>query len=142
MKVQAQTVIVVAAVAAVALLVYKGTQAAGEALDTLTGAGATLVDAINPVNDKNVFYVGAGAIVDKMAGDGSDRPLGVRLWEWLNPGAMEAEKRALDPIAGIAPSNGRPVFDPWVSGPGGAAFGLLPPKRERAAIGGGSRGFY
>lgn len=41
-------------------------------------------EAINPLNDKNIFYTGASGIGDIIAGDGEQKPLGTRLYEWMH----------------------------------------------------------
>lgn len=83
-------VAVVAASAAVLGVLYVVTRGAGAAVD----AAKSAANAINPLNNENVFYGAASAIGDKL-GDGPNRPLGVRLFEWLNPSAVAAENAAL-----------------------------------------------
>ncbi len=75
----------------------------------------SVLDSINPTSDQNVFYQGANSVVKTITGE-ADKTLGVWLWEIFNRDAVNAENAALQ--------NRPPVVG------------------DRAAIGGGSRGFY
>jgi hypothetical protein len=49
-------------------------------------------DKVNPTSDKNIAYEAVNAIGD-IVEDGNkdgDFSLGVKIWEWLNPGKVEA----------------------------------------------------
>lgn len=50
------------------------------AVDTIKSAG----EAINPVSEQNIFYRGAGAIVDGVSSDGQKKPLGIRIYDWIH----------------------------------------------------------
>lgn len=67
---------------------------------------ASVGEAINPVSDQNIAYKAVNAVTGAITGD-SSTPVGVKLWEWFNPGAVAAENAvtASDPIAGIVLAN-------------------------------------
>lgn len=75
-------------------------------------------DAINPLSQTNIFYKAASEVATKITGD--DRPLGVQLWEWLNPSAVELEQRAIYGVpAPPAPVISDAVFQAWYAATGG-----------------------
>lgn len=54
-------------------------------------AGNVVIDAVertgvalNPLSNENIFYRGVGAIVDSVSSDGEKKPLGSRIYDWLN----------------------------------------------------------
>lgn len=52
--------------------------------------------AFNPTSSENLAYQGANSIGAAIAGERpEDFSLGARIWEWLNPSAVEAERRAV-----------------------------------------------
>jgi hypothetical protein len=55
--------------------------------------------AVNPLNQDNVFHVGVNAAGAAVTGD-RDFSLGSRIWEWWNPERVEAERRAIGATAG------------------------------------------
>lgn len=82
------------------VLIQKGAAKLGA---VLPGSAAALADAVNPTKDTNLAYRGASAAATAVTGD--DRPLGVQLWEWVNPGTVQAEKVAL--YGGTTPDPGK-----------------------------------
>lgn len=49
-------------------------------------------DAINPVSDKNLAYTGTNAVGAAISGD-EHWSLGVAIWEFMNPQAVERERQ-------------------------------------------------
>lgn len=108
------TVAILATVGAVAA-VYLITRGARAATTAATDIITATGRAIDPTSPDNLAYRGVNAVGGTLTGQGSNFSLGSWLFEVLNPDIVEAEKRAI---------------------------GYPPVTGDRAAIGGGSRGFY
>lgn len=109
------TVAILATVAAVAgvYLITRGARAATSAAgDIITATGR----AIDPTSPENLAYRGVNAVGGTLTGQGSNFSLGSWLFEVLNPDVVARENALLQ--------------------------GTPPVMGDRAAIGGGSRGFY
>lgn len=76
-----------------AYLVVTRTMKAGG--DVVAAAKKVLTEDLNPASPENVVYKAASAAVDKLAGDGEKIPVGVRIWEKLNPEKVQREKDML-----------------------------------------------
>lgn len=92
------------------------------------GALQAVGNAVNPLSTENLAYKGASAVTTAITGD--DRPLGVQLFEWINPGTVLKEKQALygdttPELSSIAEDLYAvgPYVGPWAETPGGAATG-------------------
>lgn len=57
-------------------------------------AGQVAATKLNPLSPENIAYSSANALGAAVSGDEKFN-LGSRLWEWLHPGQVEAEKRAV-----------------------------------------------
>lgn len=86
------------AVIAVYWVGYRTLKAAGNAAESLVDVVSTGVQQINPLNPNNGFYTGASAVGDAIASDGRRAPLGVRIWEWMNPDKVAAENALTGPV--------------------------------------------
>lgn len=94
----------------------------------LPGSAQALADAVNPTKDTNLAYKAANAVTTAITSD--DRPLGVQMWEWLNPGTVTKENEII--TGGTTPDLSSiaedlyavgPYVGPWAETPGGAATG-------------------
>lgn len=108
-------VAILAGVGAIAAI-YLITRGARAASDTAGQIITTAGRAIDPTSPDNLAYRGVNAVGGILTQQGSDFSLGVWLWEKLNPDKVAQEKALLG--------------------------GTPPVVGDRAAIGGGSRGFY
>lgn len=90
-----------------------------QALKASGSALAAAGQAINPASPENVVYKGASAVVNTLAADGRDAPLGARLWEWMNPGKVAAEAALTQPV------QRKSIAEPgaWVAADTGGATG-------------------
>lgn len=74
-------------------------EAAGNATEKVIQVAKKVVtEDLNPVSDKNIVYAVANTAGSVVTGD-ADFSLGVKIWEWLNPGKVAAEKAAIAPTA-------------------------------------------
>lgn len=94
MKLGATGVLALAAVAGGVFLAWRATKAAGSLADKVSSVAAEVGQAINPLSDQNIAYRGATAATAAVTGD--DRPLGVQMWEWFNPAAVQREREAIN----------------------------------------------
>ncbi len=119
-KLQAGAALTVAALVA-AVLFWKRKEIASSA--------EAVVSAFNPASPDNLAYRGVTAITEKITGD--DRPFGVQLFEWMNPGVVKAEIQAIhgSDRSYTQPAGLRELRQSELllyEGPGGAAFGVYP----------------
>lgn len=69
-----------------------------KALSAAGNTAASVGQALNPTSTENIFYKGTSGLVNAVAADGRDAPLGVRIWEWLNPDKVAAERALTQPV--------------------------------------------
>ena len=62
-------------------------------LPGIINSAQAIGNAVNPTSPENLAYRGASAAVSLATGD--DVPLGVKIWEWINPGTVKAENVAI-----------------------------------------------
>lgn len=97
-----ETAVKLAIIAGAGLAAYFGlryagsklTGAAGAAWDGIKDVTVKVVDAVNPASANNLAYRGTSAVVQSVTND-PYATLGTKIWEWANPDAVTAEKRAL-----------------------------------------------
>jgi len=93
--------------------------------------GAAALNKINPLSQTNVFYEAASAVTSKITQD--DRPLGIQLWEWLNPEEV-AKEAAMTGVAIVIPTPveiDAALFKQWNMETGGV---LRPGQTQEQAI--------
>jgi len=93
--------------------------------------GAAALEKINPLSQTNVFYEAATAVTSKITQD--DRPLGVQIWEWLNPEEV-AKEAAMTGQVIVIPTPveiDAALFKQWSVETGGV---LLPGQTQEQAI--------
>lgn len=81
------------ALGVVALSYFAVKKAAGSVSAILDGVDA-VTDAVNPLNNNNIFYTGVNTVTGAVTGD-KDFSLGVWAWEVLNPDAVRRENDLL-----------------------------------------------
>lgn len=79
---------VVAAGVVAYLVVSRTIKAGGKVLE---GAKEVLTKDLNPASSENIVYKGVNAITGGSNSGPDAKPLGARIWEALNPGAVAAE---------------------------------------------------
>jgi hypothetical protein len=70
------------ALGVVGFVVFKVSRAAGAAVTATGEAIGNAAQAVNPLNNDNVIYHTA----NRITGGSEDRPIGVRIYDWLHPG--------------------------------------------------------
>lgn len=73
-----------------AYLVVTRTMKAGG--DVVAGAKKVLTEDLNPASTENIVYKATSKAVDAISSDGTSKPLGVRIWEYVNPDKVKAEQ--------------------------------------------------
>lgn len=84
-----------AALLGVVYVVLKGSKAAGDAWEGAKAAAAGAVQAVNPLNDNNVFASTANTVTDKLTG-GAETSFG----SWLRGATSDDDQRIADMLAG------------------------------------------
>ena len=56
-----------------------------------------VTEELNPLSDRNVVYDNVIGGVGRTVSGNEHWSLGVQVWEWLNPGAVQAERDLLKP---------------------------------------------
>jgi hypothetical protein len=111
---------------------------AQKAAAVLPGSAQAIADAVNPTKDTNLAYQAANAVTKAITSD--DRPLGVQLWEWMNPGTVTKENAITMTTGGTTPDpslyandvyGSEAYFGPWQETPGGAVTGRTINLRRR-----------
>jgi len=83
-----------------AYLVVTRTMKAGG--DVVAAAKKVVTEDLNPASTENVVYKAASAVTDTFAADGEKKPLGVRIWETLNPEKVQLEKDMLSGTSDVS----------------------------------------
>lgn len=80
LQLNASAVLALAAVGVVGVLAWRASRVASDAAGALSRGVSSVVDAVNPTSDKNIFYQGANAIGGAVTGQGEDFSLGTWLY--------------------------------------------------------------
>jgi hypothetical protein len=72
-------------------VVTRGPAAVGDAVAAVGGAAGRAVNLINPANPENIFALTANSAVRAVTAE-PDATLGTKLWEWLHPDQVAAER--------------------------------------------------
>lgn len=110
MKLETKLIIAAAGVGLVAWLASRAAAAvketAGQVVETVAATVTEAAHAVSPLNNQNVIYSAVGQAVTGQAVE--DKPLGVWLWEKLNPEAVERERKALAQPVKVGIDGGKP----------------------------------
>ncbi|HYC45381.1 MAG TPA: hypothetical protein VED01_07815 [Burkholderiales bacterium] len=96
MNLDAKTLVIVIAAGAAA---YLGLRYGRQAVS----AASSALEAINPASSNNLAYRGANSIVQTVTND-PYATLGTKVWEWMNPASVAAEKMMLTGESAYAPN--------------------------------------
>jgi hypothetical protein len=77
-------------------LLWRASQVAARVAGTAVDAAGAAAQAVNPLNNENVFASGVNAVGGAVTGT-DDWSLGVAIWEWWNPEKVAAEREVTKP---------------------------------------------